>query len=184
MSDFDWESPEVYERAQDAESTGFAWECLRRNPDYRAIMMRSPADPAAADFKRRWGLCFRADPTGPSTSKRLGGPGSPATVVPLSQALPSSPASPASDLSLWRSDPARAGRLARAASFAWCHHRLWLKSRREFLNLRRQLALDDDFESAHAARRDSGAHSAATPVHHSTLSPAGAPIGAGPFSRT
>ena len=29
------ESPEVYERAQDAEITGFAWECLRRNPDYQ-----------------------------------------------------------------------------------------------------------------------------------------------------
>ena len=35
MSDFDWESPEAYERAQDAEITGFAWECLRRNPDYQ-----------------------------------------------------------------------------------------------------------------------------------------------------
>ena len=35
MPVFDWESQEVYERAQEAEITGFAWECLRRNPHYQ-----------------------------------------------------------------------------------------------------------------------------------------------------
>jgi hypothetical protein len=29
------ESPEVYKRLQEAEITGIAWECLRRNPDYQ-----------------------------------------------------------------------------------------------------------------------------------------------------
>jgi hypothetical protein len=61
MSDFDWESPEVYERAQDAESTGFAWECLRRNPDYQRDHDEIAGHDSAvtADFRRRWGLCFR-----------------------------------------------------------------------------------------------------------------------------
>jgi hypothetical protein len=36
MPVFDWRSPEVYERAQEAEITGFAWECLRRNLSARA----------------------------------------------------------------------------------------------------------------------------------------------------
>lgn len=61
MPDFDWESPEIYERTQDAEITGFAWECLRRNPDYqrdhREIVARDLH--VTAEFRRRWGLCFR-----------------------------------------------------------------------------------------------------------------------------
>ena len=61
MSDFDWESPEAYERAQDAEITGFAWECLRRNPDYQHDHDEIAGHDSAvtADFRRRWGLCFR-----------------------------------------------------------------------------------------------------------------------------
>ena len=61
MSDFDWESPEVYERAQDAEITGFAWECLRRNPDYQRDHDEIAGHDSAVttDFRRRWGLCFR-----------------------------------------------------------------------------------------------------------------------------
>ena len=61
MSDFDWESPEFYERAQDAEITGFAWECLRRNPDYQRDHDEIAGHDSAvtADFRRRWGLCFR-----------------------------------------------------------------------------------------------------------------------------
>ena len=35
MSGFDWRSASGYDRAQDAEITGFAWECLRRNPNYQ-----------------------------------------------------------------------------------------------------------------------------------------------------
>ena len=63
MPVFDWQSQEVYERAQDgeAEITGFAWECLRRNPHYQ----REYAEIVGLDhgvtacFRRRWGVCFR-----------------------------------------------------------------------------------------------------------------------------
>jgi hypothetical protein len=62
MPVFDWESQEVYERAQqEAEITGFAWECLRRNPHYQRehdeIVGRDHG--VTADFRRRWGVCFR-----------------------------------------------------------------------------------------------------------------------------
>jgi hypothetical protein len=35
MFEFDWRSPETYARLQTAEAADFAWECLRRNSDYR-----------------------------------------------------------------------------------------------------------------------------------------------------
>jgi len=35
MSEFDWMSPVAYDRAQGAELTGLAWECLRRNDDFQ-----------------------------------------------------------------------------------------------------------------------------------------------------
>ena len=35
MPDFDWGSPEAYSKVQNADPTGLAWECLRRNPEYR-----------------------------------------------------------------------------------------------------------------------------------------------------
>jgi hypothetical protein len=35
MSEFDWRSPETYAKLQTAEAADFAWECLRRNSDYR-----------------------------------------------------------------------------------------------------------------------------------------------------
>lgn len=63
MSDFDWRMPNAYDRAKDAEITGFAWECLRRNPDYRREHQEiPPAQPFAVDsaFRQRWGLCFRS----------------------------------------------------------------------------------------------------------------------------
>jgi hypothetical protein len=61
MPDFDWWSPEVYERAQEAEITGFAWECLRRNPQYQREHDEIVGYDlgVTADFRRRWGLCFR-----------------------------------------------------------------------------------------------------------------------------
>jgi transcriptional regulator len=34
MPDFDWRLSETYDRTKVLESTGLAWECLRRNPDY------------------------------------------------------------------------------------------------------------------------------------------------------
>lgn len=37
MSEFDWRSPEAYASLQSAEAIDFAWECLRRNLDYRRL---------------------------------------------------------------------------------------------------------------------------------------------------
>ena len=46
MPEFDWRSPESYKSLQDAEITDIAWECLRRNADYRrdyeAMIASSP----------------------------------------------------------------------------------------------------------------------------------------------
>jgi hypothetical protein len=40
MFEFDWRSPETYEKLQATEAADFAWECLRRNghcrEDYRS----------------------------------------------------------------------------------------------------------------------------------------------------
>ena len=62
MSHSNWRSPVAYDRAQELEATGFAWECLRRNPDYRRDhreLARSKPDPIVITaFGRRWGLCF------------------------------------------------------------------------------------------------------------------------------
>ena len=42
MPVFDWESQEIYERAQqEAEITGFAWECLHRIRTISASAVRS-----------------------------------------------------------------------------------------------------------------------------------------------
>ena len=62
MPVFDWESPEVYERMQEeAEITGLAWECLRRNPHYQRERGEIVGHDhgVTADFRRRWGVCFR-----------------------------------------------------------------------------------------------------------------------------
>ena len=46
---------------QEAEITGLAWECLRRNPHYQRehdeIVGHDHG--VTADFRRRWGVCFR-----------------------------------------------------------------------------------------------------------------------------
>ena len=48
---------------QDAEITVFAWECLRRNfnyrYDYREIASAKRENDVTAEFRRKWGLCFR-----------------------------------------------------------------------------------------------------------------------------
>src|ERR1700726_3770683 len=65
MPVFDWQSQEVYERArQEAEITGFAWECLRRNPHYQREHdeITGHDHGVTADFRRRWGVCFRGCP--------------------------------------------------------------------------------------------------------------------------
>ena len=59
MSHSDWRSPQAYDRARELEPTGFAWECLRRNPDYHRELAHSKPDPIVITaFRRRWGLCF------------------------------------------------------------------------------------------------------------------------------
>ena len=49
MSAFDWRSSDAYERAQSAEITEFAWECLRRNPDFQRDRARLDAAARALD---------------------------------------------------------------------------------------------------------------------------------------
>jgi hypothetical protein len=64
MSHFDWRSPETYDRTLEFEPTGFAWECLRRNPeyhyDYRVLASSDPDPSVMTAFRKRWGLCFRS----------------------------------------------------------------------------------------------------------------------------
>jgi hypothetical protein len=59
----DWRSPEAYARIQEAEISGLAWECLRRNfnyrYDYREIASAKLENNVTAEFRRKWGLCFR-----------------------------------------------------------------------------------------------------------------------------
>ena len=61
MPDFDWRSPEAYSKVQNADPTGLAWECLRRNPEYRKNYhaLENPLEAASAEFRNKWGLSFR-----------------------------------------------------------------------------------------------------------------------------
>jgi len=63
MSHSDWRSTHAYDRARDLEPSGFAWEYLRRNPDYhrdyRNLAYPKPDPALAAAFRSRWGLSFR-----------------------------------------------------------------------------------------------------------------------------
>ncbi|SFO91954.1 hypothetical protein SAMN05216330_10510 [Bradyrhizobium sp. Ghvi] len=62
MPEFDWRSPDSYKSLQDAEITDIAWECLRRNADYRReyeVMIANSPNEVTDEFRRRWGLCFR-----------------------------------------------------------------------------------------------------------------------------
>ena len=61
MPDFDWRSTEAYSHVQNADLTGLAWECLRRNPEYRKKYraLENPLNGAPAEFRRKWGLSFR-----------------------------------------------------------------------------------------------------------------------------
>jgi hypothetical protein len=61
MPDFDWRSPEAYSKVQNADPTGLAWECLRRNPEYRKHYRALPnsRDGVPAEFRKKWGLSFR-----------------------------------------------------------------------------------------------------------------------------
>lgn len=62
MSELDWRSPEAYKRMQAADAPDFAWECLRRNDDYRRecrAFLGGGSVEVTAEFRRRWGLSFR-----------------------------------------------------------------------------------------------------------------------------
>lgn len=64
MPEFDWRSPESYKSLQEADITHIAWECLRRNADYQrdyqAMIANSPDGEVTPEFRRKWGICFRA----------------------------------------------------------------------------------------------------------------------------
>jgi hypothetical protein len=63
MPEFDWRAPDSYKSLQDAEVTDIAWECLRRNADYRreyeVMIAKSPNGEVTEEFRRKWGICFR-----------------------------------------------------------------------------------------------------------------------------
>ena len=67
MSKFDWRSADTYSELLDSDAAAFAWEYLRRNPEYRRDY-EALADFAAREashsptVRRRWGVCFRAGP--------------------------------------------------------------------------------------------------------------------------
>jgi hypothetical protein len=63
MSKFNWRSSDdYYDRVEEAEMTGFAWECLRRNPAFQSgHRSASPAGiTVTAESRQRWGLVFRS----------------------------------------------------------------------------------------------------------------------------
>nr|WP_246754481.1 DUF6499 domain-containing protein [Bradyrhizobium diazoefficiens] len=62
MSEFDWRSPEPYQRAfESGERVDFAWESLRRSPRYQIAYRKArERGDVSAEFRRRWGICFRA----------------------------------------------------------------------------------------------------------------------------
>ncbi len=67
MTRADWRSPGAYEDLRSLDAPGFAWEYLRRNPEFQRhckklerAVRQGALDQAEADaFARRWGLRFR-----------------------------------------------------------------------------------------------------------------------------
>ena len=64
MPKFNWRSLDdaYYDHVEEAEMTGIAWECLRRNAsfekDYQAIS--SSGRTVSDGFRQHWGLVFRS----------------------------------------------------------------------------------------------------------------------------
>ncbi len=63
MAPIDWRRPETYEKIHDLDAVGFAWEYLRRNPDYRRAYIDSGDTTTAFGHEipspvRHWGLSF------------------------------------------------------------------------------------------------------------------------------
>ncbi|WP_247343486.1 MULTISPECIES: DUF6499 domain-containing protein [unclassified Bradyrhizobium] len=62
MSTYDWRSAESYQPAiTSGEIEDFAWELLRRNPEYQRDYReaRAKGGHVSPEFRRRWGVCFR-----------------------------------------------------------------------------------------------------------------------------
>ena len=67
MPNTDWRTPATYAHARNISTAGFAWEFLRRDPDYRRDFRRAKASQrgtveAQAALTDRWGLRFRGGP--------------------------------------------------------------------------------------------------------------------------
>lgn len=61
----DWRSAENYDYLSDLSASEFAWEFLRRNPDYINDFSEIDRQMGASEIKvasRYWGLSFRARP--------------------------------------------------------------------------------------------------------------------------
>jgi hypothetical protein len=61
VSEIDWRSSEAYQNAiKSGEMADFAWESLRRSPNYRMAYRngRLKDGQVTSDFRRRWGVCF------------------------------------------------------------------------------------------------------------------------------
>ena len=67
MSSKDWRSPDAYEYLRPLDAPGFAWEFLRRNPEFvqerdrleQAAQQGNLNQAEADEFARRWGVRFR-----------------------------------------------------------------------------------------------------------------------------
>jgi hypothetical protein len=67
MSHADWRNPSAYEELRSLDAPGFAWEYLRRNPDFQqerrkleqANRRGALNQTEVAAFARRWGVRFR-----------------------------------------------------------------------------------------------------------------------------
>ena len=67
MSHADWRNPSAYEELRSLDAPGFAWEYLRRNPDFQQerrkleqANRRGALNQIEVDaFARRWGVRFR-----------------------------------------------------------------------------------------------------------------------------
>ena len=64
MPKFNWRSLDdtYYDQIEQAEMTGIAWECLRRNASFQRDHQaaRSLGASISAGFRRHWGLVFRS----------------------------------------------------------------------------------------------------------------------------
>jgi transcriptional regulator len=63
MPKFNWRSVDdtYYDHVEEAEMTGIAWECLRRNASFQRDQTTGSADPSISDgFRQHWGLVFRS----------------------------------------------------------------------------------------------------------------------------